>query len=284
MATVLREPIWCQRKMRKSFARDAGRAPRRAAAGAGPRVILEQGSNRRVSVQGTGPGRRGASMDRLVIRWRKTMSDLADSAHSSPPWKHDGVKVIKGDRLDPNTAQTPGCFGRPRSTTRASERSIWAGTVSIQPNANWRAPPRRARKRYLRAARQCPHALGRTARVHGGAGPGDFIYVPPFVPHQEINASPEEPLECVLVRSDNEAVVVNIPVWTRSSSRRGVLGRPHPPTTRLARFADSRCARGSRVQQRRNSGRPGSSESHCPARKAPRRFFRVDYCFWCVVG
>ena len=42
------------------------------------------------------------------------------------------------------------------------------------------------------------------------AGPGDFIYVPPFVPHQEINASPDEPLECVLVRSDNEAVVVNI--------------------------------------------------------------------------
>jgi uncharacterized RmlC-like cupin family protein len=35
--------------------------------------------------------------------------------------------------------------------------------------------------------------------------------VPPFVPHQEINASPDEPLECVLVRSDNEAVVVNLP-------------------------------------------------------------------------
>ena len=43
------------------------------------------------------------------------------------------------------------------------------------------------------------------------AGPGDFIFVPPFVPHQEINASTDEPLECVLVRSDNEAVVVNLP-------------------------------------------------------------------------
>jgi uncharacterized RmlC-like cupin family protein len=30
------------------------------------------------------------------------------------------------------------------------------------------------------------------------------------VPHQEINANPDETLECVLVRSDNEAVVVNI--------------------------------------------------------------------------
>jgi len=43
------------------------------------------------------------------------------------------------------------------------------------------------------------------------AGPGDFIFVPPYVPHQEINASTDEPLHCVLVRSDNEAVVVNIP-------------------------------------------------------------------------
>jgi uncharacterized RmlC-like cupin family protein len=32
------------------------------------------------------------------------------------------------------------------------------------------------------------------------------------VPHQEINASTDEPLECVLVRSDNEAVVVNLDI------------------------------------------------------------------------
>ena len=44
------------------------------------------------------------------------------------------------------------------------------------------------------------------------AGPGDFIFVPPYVPHQEINASSDEPLECVLVRSDNEAVVVNLDI------------------------------------------------------------------------
>jgi uncharacterized RmlC-like cupin family protein len=44
------------------------------------------------------------------------------------------------------------------------------------------------------------------------AGPGDFIYVPPFVPHQEINASPTETLECVLVRSDGEAVAVNLDI------------------------------------------------------------------------
>jgi len=34
--------------------------------------------------------------------------------------------------------------------------------------------------------------------------------VPPFVPHQEINASDDEPLSCVLVRSGQEPVVVNL--------------------------------------------------------------------------
>ena len=44
------------------------------------------------------------------------------------------------------------------------------------------------------------------------AGPGDFIYVPPFVPIQEINASRDEPLSCVLVRSGQDPVVVNLDI------------------------------------------------------------------------
>jgi uncharacterized RmlC-like cupin family protein len=44
------------------------------------------------------------------------------------------------------------------------------------------------------------------------AGPGDFIHVPPYVPHQEINASDAEPLSCVLCRSGQEPVVVNLDI------------------------------------------------------------------------
>jgi uncharacterized RmlC-like cupin family protein len=44
------------------------------------------------------------------------------------------------------------------------------------------------------------------------AGPGDFIFVPPYVPHQEINASNSEPLACVVVRSHQESVVVNLDI------------------------------------------------------------------------
>ena len=52
----------------------------------------------------------------------------------------------------------------------------------------------------------------RVVPITAEAGPGDFIYVPPYVPHQEINASATEPLECVLCRSDGEAVAVNLDI------------------------------------------------------------------------
>jgi uncharacterized RmlC-like cupin family protein len=50
------------------------------------------------------------------------------------------------------------------------------------------------------------------------AGPGDFIFVPPFVVHQEINANPNESLECVVVRSGQEPVVVNLEVAAAEES------------------------------------------------------------------
>jgi uncharacterized RmlC-like cupin family protein len=42
------------------------------------------------------------------------------------------------------------------------------------------------------------------------ATPGDFIYVPPYVPHQEINASPNEICEAVVVRDGQDPIVVNL--------------------------------------------------------------------------
>jgi len=41
---------------------------------------------------------------------------------------------------------------------------------------------------------------------------GDFIFVPPFVPHQELNALENQPLECILVRNDQEPIVVNLEI------------------------------------------------------------------------
>lgn len=42
-------------------------------------------------------------------------------------------------------------------------------------------------------------------------GPGDYIFVPPYVPHREENPDPVNPAVIVIARSTQEAVVVNLP-------------------------------------------------------------------------
>jgi len=137
-----------------------------------------------------------------------------DHKHShGDRWKNDGIRVIKGDQLDPNTAQTPGMFRQVAvNHARVGAQKIWAGTVAIEPNA-------KTGVHHHGALESVIYVVSGKARMRWGerlefvaeAGPGDFIFVPPYVPHQEINADPDNPLQCILVRSDNEAVVVNIP-------------------------------------------------------------------------
>ena len=141
------------------------------------------------------------------------MSDI-QSGHEHGPidWKTNGVKVIPGDQLDTNTPQTPG-MNRAAAINfaRVGAQKIWAGTVHIHANAKTGAHHHGALESVI-------YVLKGKARMRWGehleyvaeAAAGDFIFIPPYVPHQEINASTDETLECVLVRSDNEAVVVNL--------------------------------------------------------------------------
>jgi uncharacterized RmlC-like cupin family protein len=129
-------------------------------------------------------------------------------------WKTEGVRVIPGNALDPNTAQTPG-MNRVAAINhaRVGAQKIWAGTVSIHPNAKTGAHHHGHLESVIYVVKgRARMRWGERLEYAAEAGPGDFIYVPPYVPHQEINASTEETLECVLVRSDNEAVVVNLDI------------------------------------------------------------------------
>jgi uncharacterized RmlC-like cupin family protein len=129
-------------------------------------------------------------------------------------WKHDGVRVIPAGSLDTNTAQTPG-MNRAAAINfaRVGAQKLWAGTVHIHANAKTGAHHHGALESVIYVVRgRARMRWGESLEFTAEAGPGDFIYVPPYVPHQEINASPDETLECVLVRSDNEAVVVNLDI------------------------------------------------------------------------
>src|SRR5580693_5410274 len=129
-------------------------------------------------------------------------------------WKAHGVKVIPKDSLDTNTAQTPG-MNRAAAINYAlvGAQKIWAATVNLHANAKTGA-------HHHGALASVIYVVSGRARMRWGdrlefcaeAGPGDFIYVPPFVPHQEINASRSEILTCVLVRSGQEPIVVNLDI------------------------------------------------------------------------
>jgi uncharacterized RmlC-like cupin family protein len=129
-------------------------------------------------------------------------------------WRFDGVRIIRPDELDSNIAQTPGLHRRAAVTTQnTGATKLWAGTFSVEA-----------------AAKTGPHhhgdletviyVLNGVARLRWGerlefeaeGGAGDFIYVPPYVPHQEINPSADLRLQCVLARSGQTGLVFNLDI------------------------------------------------------------------------
>jgi uncharacterized RmlC-like cupin family protein len=136
--------------------------------------------------------------------------------HSETDWKYDGVRVVRAGELDGNTPQTPG-MERAAAITHAKvgASKIWAGTVHIHPGARTGAHHHGEIESVIYVVRgRARMRWGRALEFTAEAGPGDFIYVPPFAPHQEMNASGGEPLECVVVRSGQEPIVVNLDIAT----------------------------------------------------------------------
>ncbi|MDB5596973.1 MAG: mannose-6-phosphate isomerase [Hyphomicrobiales bacterium] len=136
------------------------------------------------------------------------------SEQDNPRWKHDGVRVIPGNALDPNTAQTPGMDRKAAvDFARAGAQKLWAGTVTIHAGAKTGAHHHGPLESIIFVVRgKARMRWGEKLEFVAEAGPGDFIFVPPYVPHQEINALADETLECVLVRSDGQAIAINLDI------------------------------------------------------------------------
>ena len=141
-----------------------------------------------------------------------------DHSHAPPAgaidWREHGVKVIPGSSVDPNTPQTPG-MSRAAAVdrARAGAEKIWAGTVTIHANAKTGAHHHGDLESIIYVVKgRARMRWGDRLEYVAEADPGDFIFVPPYVPHQEINASRDETLECVVIRSGQEPVVVNLDI------------------------------------------------------------------------
>jgi uncharacterized RmlC-like cupin family protein len=131
-------------------------------------------------------------------------------------WKLNGVRIVHAAELDTNTPQTPG-MNRAAAIThaRAGASKLWAGTVTIHANAKTGAHHHGDLESVIYVVKgRARMRWGERLEFTAEAGAGDFIYVPPYVPHQEINASSDEPLECVVVRSGQEPIVINLDILT----------------------------------------------------------------------
>jgi uncharacterized RmlC-like cupin family protein len=131
---------------------------------------------------------------------------------TSARWRTEGVRVIRADALDANTPQTPGMQRRAAVTSALTGASkLWAGTVTIAANA-------RTGAHHHGDLESVIYVVEGVARMRWGdrleflaeAEAGDFIYIPPYVPHQEINARDDAKLHCVLARSGQQGLVYNL--------------------------------------------------------------------------
>jgi uncharacterized RmlC-like cupin family protein len=129
-------------------------------------------------------------------------------------WKTHGIRIVRAGELDPNTPQTAGMTRAAAiSYASAGAQKLWAGTVVVEPDAKTGAHHHGELETVLYIVRgRARFRWGENLEFVDEAGPGDFIFVPPFVPHQEINARSDQPVEAVVVRSGQDPIVVNLDI------------------------------------------------------------------------
>jgi uncharacterized RmlC-like cupin family protein len=132
----------------------------------------------------------------------------------TPDWKNQGLRIIRSGELDANTPQTPGMNrAEAISHARVSAQKLWAGTVVVHPNARTGPHHHGELETVIYVVRgRARFRWGNNPEFVDEAGPGDFVYVPPYVPHQELNARKDQPVEAVIVRSGQEPIVVNLDI------------------------------------------------------------------------
>lgn len=135
------------------------------------------------------------------------------SAHEEKPHLTvEHVRVVKPHQFDSNTPQTPG-MQRVAAVSRqlAGSEGIWAGVTVVEPHVA-------SGKHHHGELETVIYVVSGRGKIRWWAEgkeyeeevePGDFIYVPPFVPHQEINPS-DTLSQWVIVRNSQEPIVVNL--------------------------------------------------------------------------
>src|ERR1700733_5781842 len=142
------------------------------------------------------------------------MSIHADAWHvgASVPDRYADVHIVKPLQFDEHTAQTTGMRRLAAiSGDLVGSGSLWAGVMLAEPNST-------SSVHHHGPLETVVYVLSGQSKVRWGSRleheadlePGDFLFIPPYMPHQEINPSPDQATQWVVVRNGQEAIVVNL--------------------------------------------------------------------------
>jgi uncharacterized RmlC-like cupin family protein len=141
------------------------------------------------------------------------MSEHPDHQAADEAW-HRRLHHTDSGSLGEDTAQTPGMRRfEAISGRRNGSRTLWMGKAIVGPGMVSGDHHHGEAETGIYVVSGHPVFVfledGEERRVE--AGPGDYLYVPPFVPHREENPSPDEETVVVLARTTQEGIVVNLP-------------------------------------------------------------------------
>ena len=129
---------------------------------------------------------------------------------------NSGLCVIRGGDLSGDTAQTSG-MRRSAAISGGSvgAKALWMGRTVVQPGTSSGDHHHGESETGIYVVSGNPAfvcrdpATGELVRLE--TQPGDYVWVPPYVPHREENPSPDTEAVIVIARSTQEAIVVNVP-------------------------------------------------------------------------
>ena len=126
------------------------------------------------------------------------------------------LRLIRADSLSSGTAQTSGMVRTAAiSGDLVDAQSLWMGRTVVLPGASSGDHHHGESETGIYVVSGHPVFVFRDPQsgslVRLETAPGDYVWVPPHVPHREENPSVDTEAVVVIARSTQEAIVVNVP-------------------------------------------------------------------------
>lgn len=127
--------------------------------------------------------------------------------------KYPPIRIVSPSEFDSGTAQTSGSVRLAAVAPElAIQSALWGGLFEVKPGARTGIHHHGEQQTIAYVLSGiCEVRWGAKGEYAARAKSGDFIHVPAFLPHMEINASESDSFHWVVVRSTSTPIVVNLP-------------------------------------------------------------------------